>query len=428
MIAVVVGLEDPASRNVRDQLLEKADWREETVEEEGFERVHQFEGFVMVEKEGMHLYFEEVDQEVENLGFDVELVVFVSRHSGDTGQLLSAHHTGNWAEAEHGGRPGSLATPAPDAHRHLLQRFDEDAPDGWQVSMEATHHGPSELSTPSVYAEVGSGEKQWRDVEAAEVVASAVLSLPDRREPRWTLVGVGGGHYSPRFTRVALETEAAFGHVAPDHHLEDVDKELLRRAFEQSDADHVLFDGEAEDMFDVGGLPVVSESYLRRRSYVAEDVADEIDDVLGSTWTATERAEELEGGREVLEFQGAELVREAYATDSDAAVEALDAYAVAYVVNSSGVVDKAAVEASGVVELARALADVLRARYDVEVDEEARAVRAGREVFDVERARELGVPEGPAFGRLSSGEPVDVDGETVEPEDVVERVELELGF
>ncbi len=39
--------------------------------------------------------------------------------------------------------------------------------------------------------------------------------------------------------------------------------------------------------------------------------------------------------------------------------------------------------------------------------------------FDVEKARALSIPQGPLYGKLQKGEPIEMDGKTIHPEDVL---------
>ena len=427
MIAVVVSREDVASLTIRDALLEEGDWNEREPSCEAWQREWTREDFAMIEKDGWHLHYDGIDADLGS-EFDVSLVVFVSRHSGETGPLLTAHHTGNFGEAEYGGGDASLATPAPDATRHLLRRFADDSPEDFDVGMEATHHGPSELETPSLFAEVGSGEDQWEREDAARTVACGVLSLPEREEPRTTVVGVGGGHYAPRFTRVVLETDAAVGHIAADYALDELDSGILEEAYESSDAEALLFDGDATDAPPdcTDEYPVVTEPYLRERAGVPEATAEAVEEILGAEAGdahMTERAKE--GSREVVSFDS-EVVREARNVDREATDAALERGALGYV-EEGGHIERVAVAPREARGLADALAEVLCDKYDTVRVEKDRLV-AERDVFDAEKARELGIEEGPAFGRLSSGETVEVDGRTVEPEEVHTEDVREFGF
>jgi D-aminoacyl-tRNA deacylase len=67
------------------------------------------------------------------------------------------------------------------------------------------------------------------------------------------------------------------------------------------------------------------------------------------------------------------------------------------------------------------LVEVLAEKYD-EVTrvagDESPAVVARRSTFDPEKAKTLGISEGPAFGKLASGQAVEVGGRTIQPETV----------
>jgi len=88
---------------------------------------------------------------------------FVSRHSGETGELLTAHVTGNFGPAPYGGEPDTLARAAPGAEKRVVEALAAHAPEGYDVGIECTHHGPTDTSVPSLFVELGSDEPQWTD-------------------------------------------------------------------------------------------------------------------------------------------------------------------------------------------------------------------------------------------------------------------------
>jgi D-aminoacyl-tRNA deacylase len=170
---------------------------------------------------------------------DLGLIVFISRHSSISGiPTLSAHTPGNFGAAELGGLPRKVSVSPATALRDALKalmRFKEEMKLDYAVCYECTHHGPS-LNVPAMFVELGSSEKQWNDVNAAEAVAHAAMEAIVKfgASERNAVLGIGGPHYNQRFTKMALDGEAIFGHIIPKYAVQLVDAEILSQCVERT--------------------------------------------------------------------------------------------------------------------------------------------------------------------------------------------------
>ncbi|NHN47609.1 hypothetical protein G9464_08370 [Halostella sp. JP-L12] len=440
MIAIVVSRADEASEHVGEHLLELGDWErrrdEERPDADGGGVYYRTDGFELRTFDDLHLHVDDPAAAFD----DPDWLAFASRHSGDTGALLTAHFTGNFGPAEYGGQDQALAEACPNAHARVVAAFAERAPEEYDVGMECTHHGPSEVSVPSMFVELGSGEAEWEDPAGARAVAGAILDLRgvDPHRDR-TLVGFGGGHYAPRFTRIVRETGWAVGHIAADWCLDamgapEENRDVVRRAFEQSGATHAVVDGdrpELEGVIEGLGYRAVSETWAREVDDVPLSLAEAleaalvpVDDGLRFGDRARRRDPDSDGGGERVpaDFDVVplpdDLLAEAQAIDPDATREAVASATVAFETREGGTRarGRAAVPAGDDLDdLVEALAAILREKFD-DVAVEDDAVVATETAFDPELAAKLGVPQGPEFGALADGEAVTVDGETIPPE------------
>jgi D-aminoacyl-tRNA deacylase len=427
---IVVSRADSASVHIGKHLLDLEDW-EHTKDDsrpdgEGGGTVHRAPGFELREFDGLHLDLDRVADAFS----DPDMVVFASRHAGDTGPLLTAHHTGNFGPAEYGGRTGEFARACPNAQAHVLDALMEYAPPRYDIGMECTHHGPTDVGAPSMFVELGSGEPEWDDPDGVRAVARAILVLrgvaPERDRQ---VVGFGGGHYVPRFERVVSKTDWAVGHIGADWALSamgDLNRDVLTQAFERSGATHALIEGDRPELrtvIDDLGYRIVSETWLRETTGIPLEFVEQAETRLttidgGLRFGTPARTAAVEDF--TTERLPAALLEEVEGIDPEATRAAVEGHALAFDTEQGGTRLAGHVvlrSTDNREEIDDEFIEILGEKYET-VERREEAVVARETAFDPEKAHEAGVPEGPKFGTLAGGEPVTIDGQTVQPEAV----------
>jgi len=238
MILIVASNKDIASLNIKKQILNNYSFSkvsEEFKENPVYEATFSDKPVKLVTLNEESIYA----QNITNFFPNANLIVFISRHSSASGTpTLSTHTPGNLAEAKLGGIPRKVSVSPANAMRHTLKemaRLKEEMQLDYEVSYECTHHGPS-LNVPTMFAELGSSPKQWKDLKAAEAVAHATIEAVSNFSnfPAKAVIGIGGPHYNNKFTRIALKDDMAFSHMIPKYALPNIDLKILNQCVEKT--------------------------------------------------------------------------------------------------------------------------------------------------------------------------------------------------
>ncbi len=362
---------------------------------------------------------------------DADLIVFLSRHSSvNPVPVLTVHVTGNLSAADFGGLPGSLPPASPAWMHAVLRNLASRAPPGYRVAYEVTHHGPSELATPSLFVEVGSTEKEWRDTIAGYAVAESVLYAdPGEVIP---LVGFGGTHYATRQTEIALTSRGAFGHIAHSREVGALTGDTVRRMAEQTGAVAAYIDKKSLNSGEISRL----EGMLGEIPLIRLTEKDLVN--MG----ALSFPHYLEMRSIALEYSpGARLHLHRFEEDGPPAVVTVPEPLLIEAANTGGKEWTIALENMPVAHIstpkkpllpsfittegnyARVLHDLISLcvatiskDQDLAVDGEDLLIRRRR--LDPRKTRELGIPQGPMLGELMKGSPVRI-GETIITPDMV---------
>lgn len=247
-VLIISSTEDPASTNIKKSLLEQTKWDEINIfYNNPVYRHSQMKNLIIITINDRLVKHENIDKEVEKkLNIKPKQAIYISRHTSKTKRpTLTTHPVGNYGNAELGGKSKTLTLCSPKLMTHLLRVIKKNAKQEnlyHKICLEVTHHGPY-LEIPVLFAEVGSDETEWKKQKPAEIIAKSLIEVfesyhyeEDFPDNIPVLIGIGGGHYAPRFTDIIFEKKVAFGHMIPAYQIEagNINNEILEKTIQST--------------------------------------------------------------------------------------------------------------------------------------------------------------------------------------------------
>lgn len=280
-IAIISYSKDKASINIKENLVNNFDFNEL---DEKFDNNNIFQTTIdndiikLYTINSEHIYTDGLDRKI-----DADLFIFISKHSAVEGRpSLTCHPIGNFGKAEKGGREKTLCTAPSFFLKNILNELNKNSDDAdYDVTMEATHHGPF-LEKPILFVEIGSSEKEWEDQNAGSIIAKSLIStiknnsndndsinknFNEKNNNYESVFVIGGSHYNHVATKAMLKTNFGVGHICAKYNLENLDESLIKQAMKKTipEARFVLLDWKGLGKEKKGIVDILERSNIEYR-------------------------------------------------------------------------------------------------------------------------------------------------------------------
>src|SRR5579862_635125 len=232
---IVCSVNDRAGTNIRERIFENFPFKESDSFLDGSPMYSMGSDLFLVSSARDIIFVDNLEEQFHDGRF-----VFISRHRAESGiPSLTAHFTGNFGPAEFGGNPGEIANYSPSFLKNYmiaLNSLRAEIDPIYNITLEATHHGPTSLKSSVLFVELGSTETQWIDMKSAAVISRALLmAIGSSKTYPNAAIGVGGTHYPEKLNKTILGPDYSLGPIIPKYALHNFNAKLLEQILVKSD-------------------------------------------------------------------------------------------------------------------------------------------------------------------------------------------------